>query len=701
MIRRLLTAAGALLLLAGPAAAQLVAPQIPYYGSGFDPTQQLANFNNLIYQLNLNYNTLYTQLLPSSACAPGYVIGNATGFSRLPTCSSMTSILDEGIGLVRGSIMERGAAAWVALPPGTGGLALVSAGLGADPAYAVLGAGGGGTGATSLGSEFTAAGGIFHLTGTLPSGLTAPSFTVTTGFTATGLVTNADLVNPATTVNSQTCTLGSTCTVTATASNILTFGTHLASGGTSYNGSAPITITSDATNANTASTIVARDASGNFSAGTITASLTGGATLDLPLAGGTLTGTLTAKDGGTWGASGLTASAITNTPISGSTGSFTTLAINVTGTLGSTNQTVNYHFTDSGTVGVPAPLQPIYWRFDDTLNDGADFVDAVTLAHYFGGSSVQGGRQTFASYGYLTAATSASNTNRNYVAIQGVETAQTGDGGTSGSPLGAIFAGGWSAVAQSGAGYLNNLTAGEFNVSELSSQQTYYKSIIQLASNVGDAYRGSHYDAILSISAQTNTLANGGWLNGILFSKANGAAPVGTDGSLISAMDSLSVLNGIDFSNVTFSGSAFASSGFSVDGSGNTTVGILFGSNNSSGGYPPSAATTWAITDNFQSGPGEVDFWNRQNNGLGFAFYQKTGTSAATLMANWTPTNLAMNIPVGMPGYTVASLPAGVTGQIAYVTDQLTSCPALNGTFTGGGAVKCLAFYNGTSWIYP
>jgi len=51
----------------------------------------------------------------------------------------------------------------------------------------------------------------------------------------------------------------------------LTFGTHLTTGGSSYNGSTGVTITSDATSANTDSTIVARDASGNFSAGTITA----------------------------------------------------------------------------------------------------------------------------------------------------------------------------------------------------------------------------------------------------------------------------------------------------------------------------------------------------------------------------------------------------------------------------------------------
>jgi hypothetical protein len=59
--------------------------------------------------------------------------------------------------------------------------------------------------------------------------------------------------------------------------NALTAGTYLTSGGT-YNGSAARTFAVDATDANTASKVVARDASGNFSAGTITATLSGAAT---------------------------------------------------------------------------------------------------------------------------------------------------------------------------------------------------------------------------------------------------------------------------------------------------------------------------------------------------------------------------------------------------------------------------------------
>ena len=53
-----------------------------------------------------------------------------------------------------------------------------------------------------------------------------------------------------------------------------------------------ITISTDATSSNTASTIVARDGSGNFSAGTITANLTGSASNNVLKAGDTMTGAL-------------------------------------------------------------------------------------------------------------------------------------------------------------------------------------------------------------------------------------------------------------------------------------------------------------------------------------------------------------------------------------------------------------------------
>jgi hypothetical protein len=67
--------------------------------------------------------------------------------------------------------------------------------------------------------------------------------------------------------------------------NALTAGTFLTSGGT-YDGSAARTFAVDATDANTASKVVARDASGNFAAGTVTAALSGNATSATNVAGG-------------------------------------------------------------------------------------------------------------------------------------------------------------------------------------------------------------------------------------------------------------------------------------------------------------------------------------------------------------------------------------------------------------------------------
>jgi hypothetical protein len=84
--------------------------------------------------------------------------------------------------------------------------------------------------------------------------------------------------------------------------NTLTLGTSGTglSGSTTYNGSGAttFTVTSNATSANTASTIVARDGSGNFSAGTITASLSGAATQ--------VSNAVTFNNGGAGGASGST-----------------------------------------------------------------------------------------------------------------------------------------------------------------------------------------------------------------------------------------------------------------------------------------------------------------------------------------------------------------------------------------------------------
>lgn len=154
---------------------------------------------------------------------------------------------------------------------------------------------------------------------------------------------NASLTNSATTVNGQTCTLGSTCTVTATATATLTFGTHLTSGGSSYNGSVGVTITSDATSANTVSTIVARDGSGNFSAGNVAASTFNGNTFT------TGTGVLTI-------AAGKTLTVSNTLTFTGTDGS--SVAFGTGGTVLYGNQTITLsgNVTGSGTTAITTVL---------------------------------------------------------------------------------------------------------------------------------------------------------------------------------------------------------------------------------------------------------------------------------------------------------------------------------------------------------
>jgi hypothetical protein len=97
---------------------------------------------------------------------------------------------------------------------------------------------------------------------------------------------SADVFIGALTGNADTATTASGVTANSVALGTDTTGNYVAIGqttgvglsGSTSSETATFTVTSNATDANTGSTIVARDASGNFSAGTITAALSGNAT---------------------------------------------------------------------------------------------------------------------------------------------------------------------------------------------------------------------------------------------------------------------------------------------------------------------------------------------------------------------------------------------------------------------------------------
>ena len=181
---------------------------------------------------------------------------------------------------------------------------------------------------------------------------------------STGSLT-ADVFIGALTGNADTATTASGVTANSVALGTDTTGNYIATGavsGVGLSGSASsegatFTVTSNATSANTVSTIVARDGSGNFSAGTITAALTGN-----------VSGNVTGSSGSCTGNS-ATATTATNVTTTDNT---------------STNETVYLAFVDgtSGAQGIEVDSSTLtYNPSSGTLTTGI-FSGTATSAQY-------------------------------------------------------------------------------------------------------------------------------------------------------------------------------------------------------------------------------------------------------------------------------------------------------------------------------
>lgn len=130
-----------------------------------------------------------------------------------------------------------------------------------------------GTDVTILGANSTIAGVLTAEAQTIAG---TKTFSSTISGSITGNAGTATILQTARTINGTSFNGSTDISITANTTNTLTLGSYLT--GTSFNGGTAVTAAVDATTAATAGKVVARDAAGNFSANTITASLAGNAT---------------------------------------------------------------------------------------------------------------------------------------------------------------------------------------------------------------------------------------------------------------------------------------------------------------------------------------------------------------------------------------------------------------------------------------
>ena len=373
---------------------------------------------NQVTQAN---NGVYTVTQVGSAGTP-YILTRATDFD---TAGTGVDQIDEGDFFLVTSGTVNANTAWVqqTAPPITiGTTAIVFQQFSAPITY---------TAGTGLSESPTYTFNIANTgtAGTYGSASAVPVFVTN----AQGQVTSVTNTNIA--INGSAVT-GNISGSAGSVANALTLGTYLT--GTSFNGSAAVTATVDATSANTASKVVARDASGNFSAGTITATLSGAATSATTatnIAGGAANQIPYQTAAGT--TSFITAASGTNYVLNYTGSAFSWVAGTISGIpLGSTLNSLTAGTYLTGTAYNGSAAQT--WTVDATSANTASKVVARDASGNFSAGTI-----TASLSGNASTATSATNVTGT------VATTNGGTGLTSFTSGGVVYASSTSALATS------------------------------------------------------------------------------------------------------------------------------------------------------------------------------------------------------------------------------------------------------------
>jgi hypothetical protein len=241
---------------------------------------------------------------------------------------------------------------------------------------------------------------------------------------------------------------------------------------------------------------------------------------------------------------------------------------------------LNFSISPSGTASsTPNYLAGFVVNSDHVDGTGltANLLNAVAIIHNLGGSTMKGSRAAINAF--VTLGSASGNTTGSggqYIGWEFSAFGSANDNGTVGNPRGTVF--GSNSVA-----YLNSASATnyfalagiEVDTGAVAGSSVVDKLGIQIVNIAGDRAAGSRDDIGLSFNSQ-ETIASGavGWKLGIGFGRGGGSWPMSATGTMIGAVlsvnpgDTLATANGIDWSNVAFSGFSLKMPSFSVSGSG-------------------------------------------------------------------------------------------------------------------------------------
>lgn len=353
--------------------------------------------------------------------------------------------------------------------------------------------------------------------------------------------------------------------------------------------------------------------------------------------------------------------------------------------------------TFSGSAG--SSITSTQFNLIDSVNAGTNFVSTFQVNNTFGGSTAQGGRTNFFSGLTLNGATNSSNANRNYTSIAGALFLNTNDGGTSpnsnSTSNGVFLAGNFQYTTSSSAPNLQVISSCEFNSNMAAGSSAWFKTLCNFAGGSSDFVNGT----VINCMAYFYNLANTAkWSQAILIDNFQGAGffPVASTGTLIKAATG-SVAIGLDFTGMTFSANAIATTGFFVTGAGVVTLGAVGGTSgiiNLLGSTSGTVQITTNATGTLLALPAlnTIGFNGAASNARLSLFGLTSG--GINIFVNSTATFLTIDQPlqIGQNGGSAGSLTlAGSSTGSVQLTTPATSGGQLQfnsaGSFSANGAV--------------